>query len=78
MIERNGKYPSLPESSKVLDLSRDYIADRLKFMDAVGILKKSNNILKYKLVDNYATWGGPLRYNYHTLYVEGEKPFGVW
>jgi len=78
MFEKNGKYPSITESSKTLDLSLDYIADRLKFMNAVGIVKKSKTNLKYSLVDNYATWGGPLRYNYHTLYVEGEKPFGVW
>jgi len=78
MFEKNGKYPSIQESSKSLDLSRDYIADRLKFMTAVGIVKKSKSNLKYSLVDNYNTWGGPLRYNFHTVYVEGEKPFGVW
>ena len=78
MIEREGKYPSLSESSKTLDLSQKYLSNRLKFMEAVGIVNRSNNKLKYSLVENYNTWGGPLRYNYHTLYVDGEKPFGVW
>ena len=78
MIEREGRYPSLDESAKTLDLSQKQLSRRFEFMETVGILKKSKNILKYSLIDNYNTWGGPLRYNYHTLYVEGEKPFGVW
>jgi len=78
IIEKNREYPSLRESAKALELSQEYIGSRLKFMEAVGLLKKSESNLKYSLVDNYNTWGGPLRYNYHTVHVEGEKPFGVW
>ena len=41
-------------------------------------MQPSDNEIRYSLVDNYNTWGGPLKYNYHTVTVEGEKPFGVW
>ena len=78
MIERVGRYPSFDETARSLDLSQKYLSRRLEFMEAVGIVNRSKNILKYSLTKNYNTWGGPLRYNYHTLYVEGEKPFGVW
>jgi len=78
MVEREGRYPSLSESAKTLDLSQEYLSRRLEFMEAVGLVNRSNNILKYSFVKNYNTWGGPLRYNYHTLYVDGEKPFAVW
>jgi len=78
MIERNGGYPALAEAAISLDLSPKYLNRRLQFMEAVGIVKKSENKLKYSLVDNYKTWGGPLRYNFHIISMEGEKPFGVW
>ena len=78
MIEREGGYPALAEAAISLDLSQKFLNRRLQFMEAVGIVKKSGNKLKYSLVDNYNTWGGPLRYNYHTVSIEGEKPFGVW
>lgn len=78
MIERNGGYPALAEAAIALNLSPKYLNRRLQFMEAAGIVKKSGNKLKYSLVDNYKTWGGPLRYNYHIIAIEGEQPFGVW
>lgn len=78
MIEREGGYPALAKAAIVLNLSPKYLNRRLQFMEAAGIVKKSGNKLKYSLVDNYKTWGGPLRYNYHTVSIEGEQPFGVW
>ena len=78
MIERNGGYPTLAEAAIALNLSPKYLNRRLQFMEAAGIVKKSGNKLKYSLVDNYKTWGGPLRYNYHIIAIEGEQPFGVW
>ena len=78
MIERNGGYPALAEAAIALNLSPKYLNRRLQFMEAAGIVKKSGNKLKYSLVDNYKTWGGPLLYNYHIIAIEGEQPFGVW
>ena len=34
--------------------------------------------LGFALADEYQSWGGPLRYNFHTVRVAGERPFDVW
>ena len=78
MVERKGGYPSREEISKALNFENDYLEKRIEFIKKAGLFTESDNSLKFELVDNYNTWGGPLRYNYHIVYVEGEKPFGVW
>ncbi len=78
MVERKGGYPSRSDISKALNFENEYLGKRIEFIRKAGLFIPSDNALKFKLVDNYNTWGGPLRYNYHLVHVEGEKPFGVW
>ncbi len=77
-LEREGGYPTYGEAVKELEIEEGIIKERLAFMKEAGLLVSANNDIKYALTDNFKTWGGPLRYNYHTVTVEGEKPFGVW
>ncbi len=78
MVERKGGYPSREDISKALNFENEYLEKRIDFIEKAGLFIPSNSSPQFKLADNYNTWGGPLRYNYHTVYVEGEKPFGVW
>lgn len=76
--EREGGYPTLAEAVKELEIDEKALKERFAFMKKAGILVSANNSIKYSLIDNYKTWGGPLRYNSHIVTIEGEKPFGVW
>lgn len=78
LFKEENRYPTLSEASNTLDLEEEYIEQRLAFLNKAGLMQPSDNEIRYSLVDNYNTWGGPLKYNYHTVTVEGEKPFGVW
>ena len=77
-IENESGYPTLEEAVKVLEIDKKTLKERMAFMKKAGILVSAENSLKYSLIFNYKTWGGPLRYNYHTVTIEGEQPFGVW
>ncbi|MCI0485331.1 MAG: hypothetical protein L0229_01895 [Blastocatellia bacterium] len=77
--ETEKRMPGLQESSKALEMSSDKLKDRLAFMARAGLLERSGEgELRYKLAEGYGRWGGPLRYNFHTVEIEGEKPFDVW
>lgn len=78
IFEKNNRYPTLSEASIALEFEEEYIKERLAFINKAGLIHPSDNEIRYNLVDKYNTWGGPLRYNFHTVTVEGEKPFGVW
>ena len=78
MVERKGGYPSRENISKALNFENEYLEKRIDFIKKTGLFIPSNNSSQFKLADNYDTWGGPLRYNYHMVHIEGEKPFGVW
>ena len=77
-IEREGGYPTLAKAVKELGIDKKTLKERMAFMKKAGILVSAENNLKYSLIFNYKTWGGPLRYNYHTVTIEGVQPFGVW
>ena len=77
-IEREGGYPSLAKAVKELGIDKKTLKERMAFMKKAGVLVSAENSIKYSLIFNYKTWGGPLRYNYHTVTIEGEQPFGVW
>ena len=78
LFKKENRYPTLSEASKTLDLEEEYIEQRLAFINKTGLIHPSDTEIRYELAADYSTWGGPLRYNYHTVSVEGEKPFGVW
>ncbi len=77
-IEREGGYPTIAETVKALGIDKKTLTERFAFMKKAGILVSAKNSIKYSLVFDYKTWGGPLRYNSHIVTVEGEQPFGVW
>ncbi|RMF60293.1 MAG: hypothetical protein D6743_15170 [Calditrichaeota bacterium] len=73
------KLPTLQEASRAVGLPEARLSERLQFMAKAGFLKTaSDSPLNYVLTEDYDTWGGPLRYNFHTVTVAGEKPFDVW
>lgn len=77
-IEREGRYPTIAETVKSLEIDEKTLKERFAFMKKAGILVSAKNGIKYSLVFDYKTWGGPLRYNSHIITVAGEQPFGVW
>ncbi len=77
-VNRN-KMPEPEEISKRLDISADRLTGLLDFLAKAQLLKPSSSEkLGYSLVEGYERWAGPLRLNFHTVTVEGEKPFDVW
>ncbi len=73
------RLPGAPELAKAVALSEAEVASRLAFLTQAGLLEKSaDSELGFSLTDGYPTWGGPLRYNFHTVSIEGQKPFDVW
>ncbi len=77
--ETTGQIPVSQDMSKDLVITENELYNRLSFLARTGILiKDSDQSLGYSLINNYGTWGGPLRYNFHTVTIDGEHPFGVW
>ena len=73
------RLPGLPELAAAVVLPEAETAARLAFLADAGLLNRSaENELGYALADGYKGFGGPLRYNFHTVEIEGEKPFGLW
>ena len=67
IIETEGGYPSIAEAVKALKIDNKTLDERLAYLKKVGIFVSAKNSIKYRLVDNYKTWGGPLRYNSHII-----------
>ncbi len=77
--EQEGRTPLLGEAARALEVSSDHLRGRLAFMAQAGFLQPDpSQELGFSLIDEYEAWGGPLRHNFHTVRVEGEKPFDVW
>ncbi|MEE8586531.1 MAG: hypothetical protein V3T83_16945 [Acidobacteriota bacterium] len=75
----DSKLPDLGQASKALNIPAGRLKQRLAFMARAGFLSgDSGTALGYKLTEKYMRWGGPLRFNYHTIKVGDEAPFGVW
>jgi len=73
------RLPGAPELARAVALSEAEVASRLAFLAQAGLLEKSaDSELGFSLTDGYRSWGGPLRYNFHTVSIEGQKPFDVW
>ena len=73
------RLPLVAELAQVLDLPADRVRGRLAFLASAGLLVESEaEELGYALADGYKGWGGPLRYNFHTVSIEGQQPYDVW
>ncbi|MCH7859095.1 MAG: hypothetical protein IID14_05275 [Candidatus Marinimicrobia bacterium] len=73
------RLPSRQEISKRLHILEGEIGDRLAFMAQAGFLDAAQDQASgYILAEGAGQWGGPLRHNFHTIYVEGEPVFDVW
>ena len=77
--EKEGRTPPLREVASAIGISQEHLRDRLAFMARAGLLRPdSGGELGFALTEDYEPWGGPLRHNFHTVRVEGERPFDVW
>ncbi len=73
------RIPDLKELSKEVGIPENDLNERLNFMAQAGLLQASSKAkLGYALTDKYNRWGGPLRYNFHTVAQENTKAFDVW
>jgi hypothetical protein len=73
------RLPGAPELAKAVALSEAEVESKLAFLARAGLLEKSaGSELGFSLTDGYRSWGGPLRYNFHTVSIEGQQPFDVW
>jgi len=77
--EREGRAASVEEATEALDVAADVLQRRLGFMARAGFLQESpDRELGFALAPGYKRWAGPLQHNFHTVTIEGQKPFGVW
>lgn len=75
----SGEFLSLAEISRELELREDRLRGRLEFLARAGLLEPATTgEPAYRLAEQAASWGGPLRYNYHTITIGDGKPFDVW
>lgn len=73
------RLPSRQEISGRVNIPEREVADRLAFMAHAGFLDATEDQASgYALAEGAGQWGGPLRHNFHTIYVEGEPVFDVW
>ena len=69
----------LKELSKEVGIPESDLKGRLNFIAQAGLLHASSTEkLGYVLTDKFTRWGGPFRYNFHTVRQEGAKVFDVW
>ena len=73
------RIPAPKELTEAVGIPEERLKSRLAFMAEAGLLVESGSEdLGFSLADGYATWGGPLRYNFHTITIDNGKPFDVW
>ena len=71
--------PGPAELGERIGLREAELQARLASMARAGFLAPAaNEELGYALAEGAPMWGGPLRHNFHTVTVEGDKPFEVW
>jgi len=78
MSERQERVPSPGEATAALEIDEVFLRERLAFMMATGFLEESSAPLGFALAPGYKRWAGPLQHNFHTVTIEGERPFDVW
>ena len=71
--------PTLDKLAAAVALPSRELDRSLAFMARMGFLvKEPAGPLGYDLAAKAHRWGGPLRHNFHTVIIAGQKPFGVW
>ncbi len=74
-----GPIPAAKDLAGALGIKGGALEDSLAFLARAGLLENTGGETPgYRLARGYGTWGGPLRYNFHTVTVDGGKPFDVW
>jgi len=77
--DKEERLPALDSLGQVLGAPSEHLNNRLAFLHRAGLLVPSQeNELGYALTEKYWRWGGPLRFNYHTITIGDEDPFAVW
>lgn len=77
-FEAEEELPGTEVITKELGIEANEVKRRMAFLSRVGFLQPSEDESDYRLTEKYRRWGGPLRFNYHTITVGGEDPFAVW
>ncbi len=72
------RLPDTSELSGTLGIPLEEIKARLDFLNRAGLLIQTRAEPGYMLTEHHERWGGPMRHNFHTVTVVGEKPFDVW
>ena len=78
MQEREARAATEGEATEALEVDEAVLRERLPFMAATGFLEESDDPLGFSLAPGYKRWAGPLQHNFHTVTIEGERPFDVW
>ncbi len=77
-FQADGALPTVEAASTEFGIEPDRLLRRLAFLSRAGFLEESDESPGYSLTDRYLRWGGPLRFNYHTISIGEEDPFAVW
>ena len=77
-FDLEGSLPSPDRLSADLSIPADRLKQHMAFMTRAGLLTSESAAPGYGLTEKYASWGGPLRYNFHTITIGDQKPFDVW
>ena len=76
---KQGQTPGPEDVTRAIAIPRERLQGRLAFMAEAGLLgRDASHTLGFSLIADYEPWGGPLRHNFHTVRIEGERPFDVW
>ena len=78
MQEREARAATAQEATDALEIGEAFLRERLAFMAETGFLEASSDQLGFALAPGYKRWAGPLQHNFHTVKIEGERPFDVW
>ncbi len=78
-LDLEEELPTMEALGQELGIPEERLKDRLRFLREAGLLEDApDSPIGDELVRRYGRWGGPLRYNYHTVTVGDGKPFDVW
>ena len=73
------RFAGLAELAEAVVLPEGETKERLHFLAEAGLLTPATESGPgYALADGYKAFGGPLRYNFHTVEIEGDQPFDLW
>ncbi len=76
-FEAQDQFPGIEIMTPELGIEAAELERRLVFLNRAGFLQPAEGS-GYQLAEKYRRWGGPLRFNYHTITIGEEDPFAVW